>query len=270
MYNRKTINDIGMLRQDIRRGTEIWKEILDPYVEYAYFKGSAAKTIETWIDYIPEVSDLDIHIKAKEGFLPEGPEGVRKALDLATRYENLFTRGEYWHMPRTQIIEIGKMENLEGYYTPLRRDVEVLIGDPKFPDTWEQIGLSLEDHRRIDRERAGENASILRDFSYSVLDRTSLDLWSGLRKLCWRISPSVNRLLSQTEDPFEVWGMNRTNVLVLLKERYPDIADNYGQYYRSSWDLYNSNFEDSEIYRKCLYLGYSIIHQVDTKLKKFM
>ncbi len=268
MYVRKQIEDLQQLRSDIDRAVRIWTEILEPHVEYAYLKGSAAKEIQTPIDYVPEVSDLDIHIHLRKGAFEEGRRGVRQALHIAAEYEDLFTRGQYWHLPRTQIIDISKMHELGTYYTPMRRNIRVLTGDPRFPETQEDIPLTIEEHRKIDRERGVENDQLLVSFRDSVLDRTTLDLWAGLRKINWRVSPSVNRLLSQTENPFEIWEMNRTSVLQLLEKKYPTIAELFRRYYEHAWELYNSNFESSAAYRSCLELGYGIMWEAREALQR--
>ncbi|MFX0093420.1 MAG: hypothetical protein ACFFBD_16835, partial [Candidatus Hodarchaeota archaeon] len=56
---------------DVNFSIEVWTELLEKHydnkIKCAYAKGSALKNWETYVDYVPILSDLDMHILFKEG-----------------------------------------------------------------------------------------------------------------------------------------------------------------------------------------------------------
>ena len=67
------------IKQDIQIAIKVWKDMLNDFmpdnIDYIFTKGSSAKKWESDMDYVPVISDVDIHVKLK---------GVRKKL-LAKR-----------------------------------------------------------------------------------------------------------------------------------------------------------------------------------------
>ena len=55
------------IRTDIYHSLSIWKDLLinefEEKIEFIYAKGSAVKPWDSPLDYVPILSDLDIHIK---------------------------------------------------------------------------------------------------------------------------------------------------------------------------------------------------------------
>ena len=55
----------NQIRLEVNTALEIWKDVLlDEFgnnLHYVYSKGSAVKNWDTEIDYVPMVSDLDVH-----------------------------------------------------------------------------------------------------------------------------------------------------------------------------------------------------------------
>ena len=95
----------------------------------------------------------------------------------------------------------------------------------------------------------------------SVIDRSSWDYWTFLRKINWRVSPSPVRVLTQIcEDPLDVWGWNRTQIIHELNQHgYSDIADNYQAFYQEGWQLFLSQWQNTEIYRNIILNGYNVL-----------
>ena len=125
-------------RDDVKACLQVWKEILSEEsrgVEYAYAKGSATKNWDSPIDYVPEISDVDIHIFTTK---PEGlftpPYNFDDAIHLSEHYETRFReiKQDALHMPRSQIMHIKRMkEFMEKYCPPRISDVHILFGAPQ-------------------------------------------------------------------------------------------------------------------------------------------
>jgi hypothetical protein len=84
-------------RAEVASCISIWRRIIAQRfadrIEYAYVKGSSTKDGESPIDYVPELSDVDIHIKPREGCaLITAPRPFEEALDISRGYEGEFLR----------------------------------------------------------------------------------------------------------------------------------------------------------------------------------
>ncbi|MFW9954311.1 MAG: hypothetical protein ACFFD3_07140 [Candidatus Thorarchaeota archaeon] len=263
-----------MAREDVNACIAVWKQILseeDREVEYAYSKGSATKAWDSPIDYVPEISDVDIHIfttKAVGLFNP--PYNFDDAMQLSEEYETRFheIRPDAFHMPRSQIINIEQLkEVLEHYCPPRLSDVQVLLGEPEqeeFPDTdiirkKDVINLiQLEEH--------------IEPIPRQVFDKAGHDFWYIIRSMTWRVSPSPVRILSQThDDPIDLWSWNRTKIEQELRNQdYESIADSYRGFYMSGWDLFLSDFKSRSAYREVVTHGYNLLKQCHDEGKKFI
>ena len=83
-----------------------------------YSKGSAAKYWETPIDYVPEISDLDVHISLTDELLIDR---YFRTIERAIRFQKLvesrylsFKRDPI-HVPRPQMLFLNDLEKMEGY-----------------------------------------------------------------------------------------------------------------------------------------------------------
>jgi len=248
-------------RKDVEAGLKAWvtvlKEDLGSRILYAYAKGSALKKLESPIDYVPIISDLDIHIMlADDDSLLSGSSGsFEEAIHFSKRYEDeyLLQNPRHLHVPRTQIMTINRLTSKLEYVPPRHQDIRKLIGDMHEP-----IHQSDDDIRRIDRDNLLNYQEYIEALPRRLFDRTGLDYWFIIREMCWRVSPAPVRLLTQiTEDPLDVWSWNRTTILKKLQSTdYLEIAEHYRDFYLHGWDLFLSNFTSSEAYRNCITAGY--------------
>ncbi len=259
-------------REDIEIAISIWTDILsskDRRVKAAYVKGSAIKVWESPIDYVPFVSDLDIHVHLPEGaslFHPQ--EYFLDAMDISEEYEARFieTHPDCLHTPRPQVLPVNRLKAHVNYVPPRSGDVRMLLGDFE-PEPLPDVGTI----RGIDLNNLRELPTFLDSLPLTVVDRTGIEFWSVIRSMTWRVSPSPVRLLSQTyEDPLDLWVWNRTSIEELLQEQgYKEIAQSYSGFYMSAWDVFLSDVKDSQAIRACVKHGYTLLKRCFEKSQDF-
>lgn len=251
-------------RIDVRHSLLIWTEILEEMFEhklsYVYAKGSAIKQWHSPVDYVPELSDIDIHVMLKEGvsMFPQVDTAFFEAMQISKRFGELFIERvkRYFHIPRIQLIFLNDLVKDPLYVPPRSRDVLAMIG--YFPESNQ---LSPEIIRDIDYENILELESFLESLPMSIVDKTGFDLWTVIRRMCWRVSPTPARLLTQVlDDPQEVWSWNRTRICKELDvQGFSKISMDYRAYYMAGWRLFLSEFRDSEAFRDTVMYGYKVL-----------
>ena len=254
-----------MAREDVDACIIVWTEILSEEgreIEYAYAKGSAIKRWDSPIDYVPEISDVDIHVYTKkdDGFL-KPPNDFTDAIRISEQYETRFheIKPDAFHMPRSQIMRIKRMQKLMERYCPPRiSDVNILFGNPP----QEEFG-DVDDIRRQDLQNLEDLYDYIEPVPRQVYDRAGHDLWYIIRAMTWRVSPSPVRILSQThDDPIDIWTWNRTKIEQELRNQdYESIADSYRGFYMSGWDLFLSDFKSGRAFREVVTHGYNLLKQ---------
>ncbi|MBY9001881.1 MAG: hypothetical protein KGD64_13260, partial [Candidatus Heimdallarchaeota archaeon] len=169
------------------------------------------------------------------------------------------------HIPRTQIVNMSDVKNLESFIFPRKESVRVLIG--KYPEFKDKPTDFI---RRVDRYNLIEQEDFLTSLPKTIIDRTGLDLWTLIRRMVWRVSPTPIRLLSQThEEPLDLWKLNRTSLVQLLEEKgYEQIAENYQDYYYEGWLAFLDGFSNSDNMRRIISLGFEIIKDCIYEVKK--
>ena len=259
-------------REDIEIAISIWTNILNDgqrKVKAAYVKGSATKVWESPIDYVPFVSDLDIHVHLPEGVSLFHPKDhFFDAMDISEEYERRFieTHPDCLHIPRPQVLPVNRLKAHVSYVPPRPGDVRMLLGnfEPEpLPD--------VDTIRDIDQENLQEIPSFLESLPLTVVDRTGIEFWSVIRSMTWRVSPSPVRLLSQTyENPLDLWVWNRTSIEEMLQEQgYNEIAQSYNGFYMSAWNVFLSDVKDSQAMRACVKHGYTLLRRCFEKSQDF-
>ena len=279
--NEKLYETWSGLREEIRKDIDccltiwsrIFEEIFEDQIEYAYVKGSSIKLWDSPIDYVPILSDVDVHVKLNSGeeLIDNSKISFDKALEISKQYEEMFNaeRPTNKHLPRMQIINIDRLVNLPDidYVPPRMKDVQVIYGNPKrhpFPTT-DRI-------RKIDAERTVNQKEFINSLHNRIWDRSGLDYWGVFRcgGIGWRVSPAPYRLVSQTHmDPLEVWGLNRTKICEELGNReYNTIERVYSEFYETCWTIYLSDFKDNNAFREMITLGYNILQSCLIEIEK--
>ncbi len=261
-------------KEDTQCAIEVWSEILPeilgPRLESMYAKGSATKPWESHIDYVPTISDVDIHITLKDNKPLFGTysEDFDRALEISEQCEEEFVRRrpDYFHVPRMQVIETRLLRKIDKYTPPRPKDILVLFGKPVL-----QKPPNRDVIREGDLERIVEDREFIFDLPRRIFDRTGLDWWAIIRIMTWRVSPSPFRILTQYHfDPIDVWSWNRTKVhSALLEEGYEKLAEYYHGFYDAGWRLYQSQFKGLKEFREIAKHGYYVLYESFIQAQRF-
>ena len=220
-----------------------WVEVLTARLGDAvtaiYVKGSARKPWDSPIDYVPALSDVDLHVRLASDADVEALDHLDTALDLADEVLRAHRARvpRPLHIPKPQLNLLNILERDPTYAPSPPETVATLHGT-----TYEAHPLD-EGARLVLREQ--DRAALLATSSSSatcpmrVVDRPGALLLRIVDELNWRISPIAPRVLSMLGVPFEdAWSMNRTRLVAALEDRgYADLARAYAGYYRAGWDL---------------------------------
>lgn len=258
-------------KRDVKTALAVWTRILERrltnQLEYAYAKGSATKTWDSPIDYVPVISDLDIHVKTSCGTLFQENDEFAEAMTMSREYEETFLKRHpnCLHIPRTQLVSMQKLKEHVSYVPSRKQDVKMLIGAFEKQDVPPESRI-----REIDRSSLLSDEEFLHEMPMMVVDRTGLDFWNAIRRMNWRLSPAPVRLLSQLHDnPMETWSWNRTTVVHSLeKHGYDRIGELYTDFYMSAWDLFLSDFKGLEEYRSVVENGYYLLKECVQQVKE--
>jgi hypothetical protein len=249
-------------RKDVDAAIEVWQQLiqerLSDRIDYAVLKGSGIKAWESPVDYVPMISDIDIHIGKREGMplFPETRGGFLYSLETTRLYEERFMemRPDHLHIPRPQVVVI---KEARGEWLPERpEEVKPLFGEvPLKPEE------SAEHLRARDMDELAELGPLLARLPEQVIDRIDLEYYRVLRMLCYVVSPTPIRVLSQFTDPKHVWTLNRTNVLRLLeRDGLQGIAEPYREYYLTGWKAFTESFRDNETMRQLITHAYNVLY----------
>ena len=251
--------DPDRLRQEVDCLAECYAEALLDSIPRSelrgvYLKGSAKKLWESPLDYVPEVSDVDMHVwfhgddtwRSHLGILPQALDVQRKA-ELCYRAKI----DRPLHEPRPQLIVMNKMvAELPDFVLSPRATVHVLFGE-EYPegDYGEPDRI-----RRADCNRLIADAEYLTNLPLQVVDKPGQYLWESVRGLVWRVSPIGSRVLHISGvDTEEAWSLNRTRIVPRLNELgHGSLADAYTRFYLSAWDYFLSGYEDTDAGRSAI------------------
>ncbi len=114
------------VKQEVNSCIDTWKTIFETRfggrIEYAYAKGSGVKDWDSPIDYVPVLSDIDIHVKLRGDSIFSGPKSAtEEALKTSRKYEELFLgeNPDHFHVPRTQIVVLNDAMKSPEFLLPL-------------------------------------------------------------------------------------------------------------------------------------------------------
>ena len=251
-------------KKEVESSLDIWKTIFEEEysetIDYVYCKGSATKNWESYIDYVPVLSDVDIHVNPKEHsnfFMDDS--FIFESINISEQYETRFIEENpnYFHLPRMQVINLKKLFNaVDTVIFPKKSEMRVLMGEPG-----EMNNPPNDEIKKIDLQRLTELEEFFQTIPHSMIDRTGQDLWCMIRRMNWRVSPSPFRLLSQTsENPLDLWALNRTKISEELeKNGYHLIAESYKDYYYEGWIAFMEDFTNSQSMRRIISSGYEVL-----------
>ena len=261
-------------RHDIRMCLQAWIEILrdelGERIDYVYTKGSSIKNWDSAIDYVPVLSDVDIHIilKDDDDLFSGNDERFEAAMRFSKRFEDRFYEldPDPLHFPRSQLIHINEFQKKKWFVIPKPKHVRPLIGKPKPAKLPSENTI-----REIDLQNLLELQEYLHEIPMSAVDRAGFDFWSMIRRMLWRVSPTPVRLITQTHDePSDVWNWNRTAICVQLRKiGLDDIERFYRGFYLAGWNLFISGFTNRDDYRDVVLNGYRLLKGCHDQALKF-
>jgi hypothetical protein len=242
--------DPGALKQEIEVAAECFIESIQTHmgledIEQMYLKGSAFKRWDSPIDYVPVLSDIDLHV------LFRGDRWRAHLSDLELSAAIASTTGQMLalrcpspiHVPRLQMVAVNKLQESEDFIRSPATTVRVVTGEPYLADVPER-----ERRRRAAVANISEAHELLGRLPDLVADRYSIHLRTVLRELSWRVSHAGPRVLDLLDVPFEeVWSGNRTKIVTLLDEAGEhEMARQYVSYYLAGWTYFLSADRDTD------------------------
>ncbi|MFX0123954.1 MAG: hypothetical protein ACFFAE_09970 [Candidatus Hodarchaeota archaeon] len=252
-------------RKDINHSLDIWKNLLikefQENIEYIYAKGSAIKQWDSPLDYVPILSDLDIHFKLVNNYeiFQNSPDPITKSLEISEEYEQNYAKNypKSLHLPRTQLVAINHLQKLPEYVPPRFIDVRIVYGEPIFPNNPDPLRI-----REIDYNHLIKIKETLRNSPMNLIDRSGLDYWVLIRRINWQVSPTPFRLLTQVSSiaPMEIWSWNRSKIITELKNHgLEEIVDHYKQFYLNGWEAFLAEYRNSENLRQIIFHGCKVL-----------
>ncbi|MHA2362416.1 MAG: hypothetical protein ACXAC7_00560 [Candidatus Hodarchaeales archaeon] len=251
--------------KDIQACLQIWTELLlnkfPDDIECIYSKGSAIKPWVTKIDYVPILSDVDIHVKfshSREDIFQILT--IDEAIEITALYEEKFYSNvtKPIHLPRVQLNNVNRLIKDPDFTPPRNKDVKILFGDLKFNEIF-----SDDQVRNLDKKHLLTDLNeFLPQLPEKIFDRAGLDFWNLVRRLTWRVSPTPVRLLTQLLDDsaYDIWSWNRTTIKdKLIDQELNSLAEAYQEYYQTGWNLLISNFTETQFYRNLIKHGYDVL-----------
>jgi hypothetical protein len=221
-----------------------------------YAKGSGVKPWDSPLDYVPELSDVDVQVLLQD-------ESQFKTLDTAIefqeRLERLFKQRvpRHLHYPRPQVIFVKERWSSPTFTPSPESVVKVLYGKP-----YGQAHPLQEPHiLQTDLGKLLQASEFLRTFPEHVLDKPGKYTWIALRNLNGWVGPTAPRVLSLLGADFETaWGQNRTEVCAELQRKGEfELKDCYERFYSDAWEFFIE--ADPYAARRCLMAGYAAVER---------
>jgi len=253
--------DPKILRNEVNSMCDSLMEILlesipEDAIAGIYFKGSGHKEWESPLDYVPEISDVDIHLlfsddQSVERYLGTTEQAIEIQKKLEKRY--LEKVAEPYHFPRPQLMVLNLLLQEKDFVSSPKNTISVLFGG-EYPVS------DCSNHERImriDCNHLLEEEEFILRFPLHIIDKPSKYLWQSLRNLVWHISPIGARVLSIMGMAYEkAWSMNRTRIIAHLKEvGEQKLAQDYTQFYLDCWKYFLSRYRDTDVGRSAIIAG---------------
>jgi hypothetical protein len=218
-----------------------------------YSHGSSTKPWDSPVDYVPELSDVDVHILLRE---PERLEGdLKRALAIQAGYERRFAARcpHPFHFPRPQIQVINGQLGSPDWFSPPPGLAKTLFGieseQVRPPPTQDRV-------QKADLAHLVDPAipELLGRLPMWLIDRPGRYLWQALRDFGWRVGPTASRVLTVDGADYEAaWGGNRTRIIQTLVEVGEDeLAEAYAGFYLRGWDYFRSEHLDAASAREAM------------------
>jgi hypothetical protein len=256
--------DPGEIRREVEAMTRSCVDALlaiipRDQIEALYLLGSAIRKWDTPLDYVPEFSDVDIHVlfaddDAVHSSLDEVSQGLRIQDSMDEGYHKVIALP--LHVPRVQLKVANELRQQPDYTQPPPDTVRVLLGQlPSAP---------LADAATL-RALAGQNlldtSPFLVTLGRHIADMAGKHLWVLVRSLTWRVAPTGPRGLELLGVPHaDVWSLNRSAIVERLEEmREGELARDYAAFYLDAWEGFMSECRTDEAARRAVWAGAQVL-----------
>ena len=258
--------DRDQLRAETRCLTECVRDQLlalipGDQIRGIYLTGSTVKAWDSPLDYVPEVSDVDIHVSFRDDISwREHLDTVSLALEVQAAIEACFERRcpRALHRPRPQLLVLNKlMAERPGFVYSPQSTVLVLQGEPYPKDDYSNPD-TIRRHNAVDLI---ERAEFVQRVPLLAIDRPWTYSRDLLSQLTWRVSPAGPLALHLSGlDTEHVWTLNRTQATAALHDvGLASLADPYRAFYPSAWDYFLSGFTDTTACRAAIASGTHVL-----------
>jgi hypothetical protein len=256
--------DPKVLRAEVEAMVEAVVEVLRSRIAPGdlaglYLKGSASKHWHSPVDYVPEMSDLDIHVLFTGDAVAERwPPGMEVALavqaEIATGYQRRMPRPV--HTPRPQVLILNRLLADPDYSPTPQSAVHTIFGPPYPAAEYDQRR-----EREIAARRLLQDAAILAHLPRTVMDKPVPYAWLVMRELSWRVSPVGPRaLVLLGVAPAEAWSLSRSGVIPVLEiAGQAELAADYCRVYLASWDYFLSGYRDAAAAREAVAAAHAVL-----------
>lgn len=224
-----------------------------------YHKGSSNKRWDTLMDYVPELSDVDVHVLLADDsvagtYLDPVDAGLGMQARLQPRFRELVP--DPVHLPRLQLIVVNDLQKAPEYVPSPPATITPLIGPAPAAPTADEEAL-----RAIAQRQLLVPEKYLSDLGRHVADMPGRHLWASVRNLTWRVAPTGPRVLQLLGVPYlEAWGSNRTGIArTLAAMGQEDLARQYGSFYYSAWRGFLSGWTNEEAARAAVRAGTAVL-----------
>lgn len=251
--------DRQRLRAEVRGLAECVRDQLlgripAPEIRGVYLKGSSVKAWESPLDYVPEISDVDIHVWFRDDdawrrHLDTLPQALKIQAGIEACFAQRIARPI--HHPRLQLVVLNKIiAELRSFVYSPRSTVTVLHGEA-YPEADYSGPAGI---RRNDAVDLVEMAGWLDQMPLHLVDKPGVYAREGLRQLVWRVAPAGPLVLHISGlDTEHVWSLNRTRVTAALRDLgLGALADAYRDFYLAAWDYFLSSFADTNACRAAI------------------
>jgi hypothetical protein len=256
--------DPGELRREVEAMTRACIDALvanipRDEIEALYLLGSAIKDWDTPVDYVPEFSDIDIHVlfadnDAVHPRLDEVSQGLRiqKCMDEGYRKAIALPL----HVPRVQLRVTNELRQQPDYTQPPPTTVRVLLGRPPSAPVADAATL-----RARARQELLDTSPFLTTLGRHIADMAGKHLWVLVHSLTWRIAPTGPRVLELLGAPHaDAWSLNRSAIVKRLEEmKERELARDYAAFYLNAWEGFMSDCRTDEAARRAVWAGAQVL-----------
>jgi len=251
----------------------IVKSLLKAYsrkeIKGIYLKGSANKRWDTIVDYVPEISDIDIHVLFwKNSMANDFCRTFTEALNIKKQIEIGYHRSisNPIHLPRPQITVINHLQKQENYEPSPSETVKVLFGSQYPGGTFDEKKPSKKAYiKMILTEK-----DFLARYPLQIVDKPGKYNFVSLRLISWRISAIGPKILVlHNIQRKEAWSLNHTGVYRKLSEiGHRKLADDYALFYKKCWDYFLGHFQDGKSASVALISGVNVLKRTIAMAEK--